>query len=229
MLLTTVRIEGFRSIKKPLELRVDGLVTVLLGPNDHGKSNILRALTHLGKDRPFTDEDRNWDLPPKRVPTIAYVLELNEFDRRRTLELWLGANPGAPTTDRPKLADVPKELVISREGDDYGFAKPVPLEAIQPHLMMLVPQVELFEAHPGTDAARGSSFVGLDTCRDMADSVITHPPWVEGDSKPLSQEGGFSVSWTPRIPADSGPAGAGSSRSTPSAGTSSRGALPRRR
>jgi len=54
MKLTEVEIEGFRSIKKNAVLRVEPNVTVVLGPNDHGKSNLIAALKFLNADETHT-------------------------------------------------------------------------------------------------------------------------------------------------------------------------------
>src|SRR5580765_3839119 len=44
MKLTNFSVENYRSIVKAHQLRFDTPVTVLIGPNNEGKSNILRAL-----------------------------------------------------------------------------------------------------------------------------------------------------------------------------------------
>ena len=36
--------------------------TVVLGANDHGKTNLLNAIRTLNDDCGFTSEDENWDL-----------------------------------------------------------------------------------------------------------------------------------------------------------------------
>lgn len=55
-------IKGYRSIRDEIELHLDGRITVLLGANDHGKTNILAALQHLNPDAPFVEpDDLNWD------------------------------------------------------------------------------------------------------------------------------------------------------------------------
>ena len=44
MRLVKVEIEGYRSISNRLSLHLDPSVTVVLGANDHGKTNLLEAL-----------------------------------------------------------------------------------------------------------------------------------------------------------------------------------------
>jgi len=51
MRLKKVVISGFRSFKKAESLRVEDRVTVLIGANDHGKSNVLAAIELLNDDK----------------------------------------------------------------------------------------------------------------------------------------------------------------------------------
>ena len=62
MKLTTVFITGYRSIRDRQNIEIDELVTVLIGANDHGKSNVLHALRALNAEGRFGEDDRNWDL-----------------------------------------------------------------------------------------------------------------------------------------------------------------------
>jgi len=67
MILSKVKVKNFLSVSGETEFPVDRNVTVLLGANDHGKSNLLKALTCLNQDRPIRDEDENWDSPGSRI------------------------------------------------------------------------------------------------------------------------------------------------------------------
>ena len=62
MRLTKLRIKGYRSIKSDEILVTDDRVTILIGANDHGKSNLLAAIQCLNDDHPIDEDDRNWDL-----------------------------------------------------------------------------------------------------------------------------------------------------------------------
>lgn len=53
---------GFRSIKGTESFLVDDKVTILIGANDHGKSNIISAVEYLNDEKTFQAEDINWDL-----------------------------------------------------------------------------------------------------------------------------------------------------------------------
>ena len=54
-------IRNFRSIRE-VHLNNIGDVTVFVGPNESGKSNILRALRWFGMDSPIKEEDIPVDL-----------------------------------------------------------------------------------------------------------------------------------------------------------------------
>jgi predicted ATP-dependent endonuclease of OLD family len=92
MKLRRVVIEGYRSIRGPLELFIDPTSTIILGANDHGKTNILLALTHLNPDQSFTPDDLNWNLRvaantlPADLPRITYELTLDSADQEQIIE-----------------------------------------------------------------------------------------------------------------------------------------------
>jgi predicted ATP-dependent endonuclease of OLD family len=88
MQLTKVSIIGYRSIKAQMVLPIEPSVTVILGANDHGKSNFLSALNHLNIDNHFEDDDLNWDLVEERdeYPKISYSFQLNEEEKKMILE-----------------------------------------------------------------------------------------------------------------------------------------------
>ena len=84
MRLTRVEIEGYRSIGTKVDIHVQNDVTVLLGPNDHGKTNILNALTHLNPDARFdSNADLNWDRAAQTsaFPSIIFHFRLDTADQ----------------------------------------------------------------------------------------------------------------------------------------------------
>ena len=81
MILRQVTIDGFRSIKRKLPLLVDQSVTILIGANDHGKTNLLEAIRCLNEDRKFTAADENWDSVGKGKPVIEYHFDLDEEEK----------------------------------------------------------------------------------------------------------------------------------------------------
>ena len=63
---------------------MDDRITVILGANDHGKSNVLEAIRHLNADHPFDPEtDVNWDCETDTdsLPAVAYSFLLADEER----------------------------------------------------------------------------------------------------------------------------------------------------
>ena len=61
MWLKRIEMTDFLSVKGSLPIDTDKKITILLGSNDHGKTNILKAVEHLNDDFPMTEEEINWD------------------------------------------------------------------------------------------------------------------------------------------------------------------------
>jgi predicted ATP-dependent endonuclease of OLD family len=90
MRIYSVRIEGYRSFNEAVTLVCDRRVTVALGANDHGKTNLLDAIRHLNRDHPFDRErDLNWDSQdnPHELPSIKAYLSLDEQDQTEARHL----------------------------------------------------------------------------------------------------------------------------------------------
>lgn len=85
MKLETIVLTGFRSVKGTEKIHIDDKIAILIGANDHGKSNILEAIRALNDDRHFTDDDRNWDLPPDKEVRVEWHFKLNEEETLTTL------------------------------------------------------------------------------------------------------------------------------------------------
>jgi len=73
MKLKKVTITGFRSIKKTEILLVEEMVTILIGANDHGKTNILDATEFLNDEKVFVVDDINWDLEKDLEVSIEWT------------------------------------------------------------------------------------------------------------------------------------------------------------
>ena len=110
MKLDRVDIYGYASIKEKLTLHVDARITTLIGANDTGKTNLLKAIRCLNEDAKFALTDRNWDLPGETTPTIEWSFTLSPRDRMQlasALETVL-KQQGRDVT----VKDVPEEEAI---------------------------------------------------------------------------------------------------------------------
>src|SRR6266567_1547493 len=85
MILSLVEMTDFRSIKGTIKLDCDRKVTILLGSNDHGKTNILRAVEHLNDDVPITEEEANWDADGSPAISFSFALTATEKKEWRAI------------------------------------------------------------------------------------------------------------------------------------------------
>jgi predicted ATPase len=94
MQVNAINVSGYRSIRDSLTVHLDPRVTVLLGANDHGKSNILQAILHLNADHAFEQErDLNWDVTDTaNFPAISFRLELDDDERTEVLARIAGSD-----------------------------------------------------------------------------------------------------------------------------------------
>ena len=160
MKLVRVRVEGYRSIREPLELQIDGRVTVLLGANDHGKTNLLEAMLHLNKDDPFEKTDLNWDCAAlaTTLPRVEGEFELDDRDKETLAAFEEETRAVARETEDPAGADfstftakaVPKTLVFERVGLSGSLvarpAKDLSSDAVASFVAEGYPRLEIF--HP---------------------------------------------------------------------------------
>lgn len=126
MKLTRVKIKDFRSIVS-LDLRVEDDITTLVGANEHGKSNILRAVALLSSEIPFeVQKDKRIDSNARaHYPTIDYHIKLEHSERKDIQTLAQEKYPstsvqnedGTTTTGKPekeiKLKDIPEDVVYT--------------------------------------------------------------------------------------------------------------------
>jgi predicted ATP-dependent endonuclease of OLD family len=88
--LKQVTIAGYRSIRMPTTIHLDPNVTVILGPNDHGKTNCLSALLHLNEGTPFAEDgDLNWDSEHEKdtLPSVLARFSLSAAEIQQIKEL----------------------------------------------------------------------------------------------------------------------------------------------
>lgn len=105
MKLKQFRIYNYRSISDSGPIEVAQL-TALLGRNESGKSNLLRALHSLKPADDFQPLNRNKDFPRHRrleectddTLVVSTIWELNDADRRELAALWARSGSAATVT-----------------------------------------------------------------------------------------------------------------------------------
>jgi chromosome segregation ATPase len=157
MRLARVSIEGFRSIEKKLETVIDPHVTVLLGANDHGKTNFLDALRLMNREHGFEPDDLNWDCTGRaeELPAIEFVLDLNENERRELVQLDIAQRLETAAVERSverqgEIEEIDEE-VTKADGDLKGAEEEVEAAARSANDAR-----EALQADPESDEAKKS-------------------------------------------------------------------------
>jgi len=166
MKLNKLVVQGFKSVKGEESLIVDGKVTILIGANDHGKSNLLDAISRLNDDKKIEGEDRNWDLPESEIVKLQWHFIPSDSALEKIKSMEIVPPPVQEKTDvsvpadpsAPAVADVPKEecfpvnttgeIVYYRDSkDNIVKVLSVPLQipvSKSADILSLRPRVELF-------------------------------------------------------------------------------------
>jgi energy-coupling factor transporter ATP-binding protein EcfA2 len=125
MLLSKLRVRNFLSVNGQCELPIDGRVTVLLGANDHGKSNLLRALEHLNLDTPIRAEEANWDSEEAR---LDFIFQINDQEAARlTTARDACAAEYAHLLKKEEAATVIDSISVEEEEEEPAIAQAGPL------------------------------------------------------------------------------------------------------
>jgi predicted ATPase len=140
MLLSKLKVKNFLSVNGECELPIDGRVTVLLGANDHGKSNLLRALEHINFDTPIAADDQNWD---SKGVKLDFLFQMTQQELNRLIEIRDPLNEeysrlyqaereeldkrAAEESERDRTTDLEEEE--SQEDEESAVANPLSLRA----------------------------------------------------------------------------------------------------
>lgn len=160
MRLTRLRIKGFRSIKDEETLVTDERTTILIGANDHGKSNLLAAVLCLNDEQQLKADDRNWDLEPSAPVEISwhFAADSEELQKLSSLGPPLISDEGGDSNFDEKVNPVfarngDREVVFSRDltSNKVRVVSVPELVAVaqENNVLALRPKVELFESPSG--------------------------------------------------------------------------------
>ena len=86
MRIERVRIRNFRSIIDTGEVNLDEKITLLIGKNEQGKTNFLKALESFGKEYKYEDDDLNYLVTygreSQQIPIITIWFKLNNEEKK---------------------------------------------------------------------------------------------------------------------------------------------------
>lgn len=128
MELKSFRIRNFRSINDSGEIDVSR-ITALLGRNESGKSNVLRALHSLNPAdgfkalNPIKDFPRHQKLSEcnDNTPVVDSTWQLSEYEQRRLAEIWPAAEGVSEVTVSRRYGDK-RYVGINAQGAAFDLA-----------------------------------------------------------------------------------------------------------
>ena len=128
MELKSFRIRNFRSINDSGEIDVSR-ITALLGRNESGKSNVLRALHSLNPADGFKALNPIKDFPRHRklsecndnTPVVDSTWQLSEYEQRRLAEIWPAAEGVSEVTVSRCYGDM-RYVGINAQGAAFDLA-----------------------------------------------------------------------------------------------------------
>lgn len=158
MKLNRLVVQGFKSVKGEEALIIDSKVTILIGANDHGKSNLLDAILHLNDDKKIVAEDRNWDLPESEIvklqwhftptDTVMAKLKAIEVVQASTQEATEASTPNPAPAEECFPVNTTGKVIYYRDSKDnavkiLSLPLRIPLSK-SAEILTLRPRVELF-------------------------------------------------------------------------------------
>jgi len=130
MKLKKLVMTGYRSVKQQETLIVDDRVTILIGANDHGKSNLLAAIRCLNDDAPIVPDDKNWDTIDSSLVEIKWFFSATDEVLEKLRQLGPkppGQEPEPALTAQPQPSASPAQPVAQPAPDaPPESAQPVP-------------------------------------------------------------------------------------------------------
>lgn len=175
-MLKRVLITNFLSIRDQVPIDIDTRVTILVGANDHGKTNILSALRHLNDDAPIEEAEVNWDaldaMPPGQ-PVLTYELELSDVEMDEWTQL-------ADASQKPDEA-VGARIDLGNAGPDEAVAVgvvPAGTDTLIPHIDSGKKMLVLVRTGIGSPMKVGATPIS-DIASPLRDFINTRKPRVE--------------------------------------------------
>ena len=92
MVVEKIKIVSYKTIVSEQELDVDPKITVLVGGNETGKTNVLQAINKFSLNNNFETEDISRSSNRYRreiLPSVSIVFLLSEEDQQKLTEIYL--------------------------------------------------------------------------------------------------------------------------------------------
>src|SRR3954454_7271866 len=80
MLLENLRLTGFRRFEDPTNVQLSGKLVALTGPNEAGKTSILKALIEFEDHNPIALEDKTNFFSGQTKLRLSYFLEREDLE-----------------------------------------------------------------------------------------------------------------------------------------------------
>src|SRR3989344_6765249 len=156
MKLNKLLIQGFKSVKGEETLIVDSKVTILIGANDHGKSNLLDAILHLNDGNKIIAEDQNWDLPESEIVKLQWHFVPSEsvLEKLKSMEVVaqtprdVEGSPAVPIIEESFPVNTSGEIIYYRDSKDnvikiLSLPLQIPISK-NTDILAMRPRIELF-------------------------------------------------------------------------------------
>lgn len=134
MFLNKVTIDSFRTLTAPQDIEIDPKMTVLIGANESGKTNLLQAIQCLSLTNNLQPEDiskcKRRKYAKKELPTVSYQFSLSQEAKGRLSEL-ISALSGEDS------------IIIRKKGNGIeGYSLAIPRESIMKKLLIHEKELE---------------------------------------------------------------------------------------
>jgi predicted ATP-dependent endonuclease of OLD family len=193
MKLKKIVLNGFRSVKLEETLFIDDRVTILIGANDHGKSNLLSAIKCLNDNSPIRPEDRNWDSNSDSAVEIKWYFEPSTEDLEklgklgRKIIVEKPPAPPAPATEtQPEAEASPTEASATTPptppAETSAITQPAPVAEKQTPTITRLPVPPRLEL--GLEVGRPGEIVFSRNLASNKVTVVSVPVQVGISSEP---------------------------------------------
>lgn len=208
MKLASVRIHNFRSIVDSTDVEVDQSVTVLIGKNEQGKTNFLKAIQSFNSDMEYTPSDlpnhKRADLESigqDTIPivTVRFLLDKKDKSKLKTVNgiesaliikatkyydnhfaFWLEDEKGNAEDIKYILPDISRQIALINQIANSLLEK---LKAHSTRKPDFAPNLE--KAEQFSEAVRKATFKDVSSTEDILKTYITSIKTLSAQDQPI--------------------------------------------